>query len=143
MHLKNAQNFKTNVSRLEKMFVDSKVFHVQDLGSFWKVFLCLGARSSLWSMKFVFKVLNNLLRACHAVASSLPWDLPRQMHCDHMHIVYIINEGVGRKISGNMVSHHVKIENAHNLGYRVILIWLACNFFVSCCNARACLLVLI
>ena len=28
MHLKNAQNFKTNVCRLEKMFVDSKVFHV-------------------------------------------------------------------------------------------------------------------
>ena len=46
MHLKTAQNFKTNVCRLEKMFVDSKVFHVLDLGSFWKVLLCLGARSS-------------------------------------------------------------------------------------------------
>ena len=62
MHLKTAQNFKTNVCRLEKMFVAPKVFHVQDLDSFWKFFLCLGARSSLWSIKFIFKVLNILLR---------------------------------------------------------------------------------
>ena len=40
-------------------------------------------------MRFVFKV-------CRAVASSLPWDLPSRLYCDHMDTASIISEG-GKK----------------------------------------------
>ena len=42
--------------------------------------------ASLWSMIFVFKV-------CRAVASSLPWDLPSRLYCDHVDNASIISEG--------------------------------------------------
>lgn len=50
---------------------------------------------------------------------------------------------VGRKISGNMVSHRVKRKDTHMSEYWVILIELSYNLFVSYCNARTYLMVFI
>ena len=89
--------------------------------------------ASLWLMRFVFKV-------CRAVASSLPWDLPCRLHCDHMDIASIISKGWkkdklqhGESLCQNKGRSYIRILSHTYL--------VSHNFFISGCNARAYLLV--
>ena len=92
---------KTMYMIFEKIIVYSKQIHEYDknVHEILENIEKLKKIASLWSMRFVLKV-------CRAVASSLPWDLPSHPS----------SARVERKISGNMASHCVKIEDAKKSG---------------------------